>query len=560
MCDNDLANGIAPAPVLASWLLGLLILATSAYAVDTNESQAGESLYNGIRLPSPWPPADRPLTREPMPLPYLEAPPPVIPLDVGRQLFVDDFLIEETNLRRTYHAAQYIPDNPIVKPDQPWEQDTTSHDHPAPTAMVFSDGVWYDPQDGVFKMWYMGGYCKATCYATSKDGIHWAKPSLDVVAGTNIVHASGRDSGTVWLDLSEQDPQRRYKMFLYTQPEGAGALSIFFSADGVHWDKCAARNGPLGDRSTVFYNPFRKVWVYSIRDYERGGLGRFRRYWEHPDVLAAARWRAGEPPFWVGADLLDPPRGDLATPCELYNLDAAAYESLLIGLFSIWRGQPQDRAKPNEVCVGFSRDGFHWHRPMREAFIAVSERYGDWNWGNVQSAGGCCLVVRDSLYFYVSGRKGVAGSPASGVCSTGLATLRRDGFASMDAREAGGTLTTRPVRFQGKHLFVNCNTAQGELRVEVLGPDWQPVAPFSYENCSPIRADKTLEQVRWETSSDLSALAGKPVRFRFHLRNGRLYAFWISPDPSGASNGYVAGGGPGFTGLTDTVGLEGYRD
>jgi len=47
-----------------------------------------------------------------------------------------------------------------------------------------------------------------------------------------------------------------------------------------------------------------------------------------------------------------------------------------------------DRAKPNEVCVGFSRDGFHWHRPDREAFIPVSENYGDWNWGNVQSAGG----------------------------------------------------------------------------------------------------------------------------------------------------------------------------
>lgn len=38
---------------------------------------------------------------------------------------------------------------------------------------------------------------------------------------------------------------------------------------------------------------------------------------------------------------------------------------------------------------------------------------------------------------------------------------------------------------------------------------------------------------------------------RFHLRNGGLYAVWISPDPSGASNGYVAGG-PGFTGNRDT--------
>jgi hypothetical protein len=49
-------------------------------------------------------------------------------------------------------------------------------------------------------------------------------------------------------------------------------------------------------------------------------------------------------------------------------------------------------------------------------------------------------------------------------------------------------------------------------------------------------------------------VCGKPVRFRFALRDGSLYAFWVSRDGTGRSDGYVAGGGPGFTGLTDTVG------
>jgi len=49
-------------------------------------------------------------------------------------------------------------------------------------------------------------------------------------------------------------------------------------------------------------------------------------------------------------------------------------------------------------------------------------------------------------------------------------------------------------------------------------------------------------------------LAGHVVRFRFCLTNGRLYSFWVSPNESGASCGYVAAGGPGFTGPTDTVG------
>jgi hypothetical protein len=256
----------------------------------------------------------------------------------------------------------------------------------------------------------------------------------------------------------------------------------------------------------------------------------------------------------VGADSADPARDDLRTPPQLYNLDAVAYESVLLGLFTIWRGQPQDRAKPNEVLTGFSRDGFHWDRPWREAFIPVSETHGDWNWGNVQSAGGCCLVVGDELWFYVSGRAGTRGSSTSGVCSTGLATLRRDGFASMDAAEAEGTLTTRPVSFQGKYLFVNADGDGGELRVEVLDDEGKVLPRYARSRCVPIRGEGTLLPVRWRDGASLAALSGRPVRFRFHLRHGSLYAFWVSPDQTGASHGYVAAGGPGFTGLSDTVG------
>jgi hypothetical protein len=540
--------GLATSP---RWGINLARAAPAGLPAATSAAQASEVLYNGIGLPVRWPPRRQQLTLDPPPLPpYLIMPPAVIPIDVGRQLFVDDFLIEQTTLKRTFHAAAYHPATPILKPDKPWEQEG------GPTAMPFSDGVFYDPKDGLFKLWYMGGYVRSTCYAISQDGIRWEKPALDVVAGTNVVHTARRDSGTVWLDLEERDPQRRYRMFLYDFKDG---LSIHFSADGIHW-KEVARSGPTGDRTTVFYNGFRKVWVYNLREYfaPPNGVGRCRRYWEHPNVLAGAKWQAGEPPLWVGADSLDPVRDDLKTRCELYNLDCVAYESVLLGLFSIWRGQPRDRAKPNEVCLGFSRDGFHWHRPDRRAFIPVSEHYGDWNWGNVQSAGGGGLVIGDKLYFYVSGRAGVKGSSSSGVCSTGLTTLRRDGFASMDAGESEGTLTTRPVRFGGRHLFVNADTHAGELRVEILDEGGKVILPFTRANCTPVRTDQTLHAVQWKPARDLSALVGKPVKFRFHLRNGRLYAFWVSPSQTGASHGYVAAGGPGFTSPADTVGVAAY--
>jgi hypothetical protein len=526
--------------LIVALLLLPILLPTSG------QSRVGETLYNGIRLGSPWPPPLEEVPPQPVTPAYLTAPPDVIPIDVGRQLFVDDFLIEATTLRRRFHPAEYYPGNPVLRADRPWEQAGGS-----PTAMVFSDGVWYDPRDRQFKMWYMGGAGRSVCYATSTDGIHWVKPSLDVQPGTNIVLAGDRDSATVWLDQDEKQPGRRFKLFRSHNLGDHFGLSVYFSPDGIHWGERAFDTGSCGDRSTAFWNPFRKVWVYSLR--HGWGEPRRRRYWETRDLLAGPRWtRIDEPPIWAGADRLDLPRADLNITPQLYNLDAVGYESLLLGLFTIWRGQPGDRPKPNDLVPGYSRDGWNWVRPSRQPFIRVSEHQGDWNWGNVQSAGGCCLIVGEKLYFYVSGRAGVPGTSGSGVCSTGLATLRRDGFVSMDADD--GTLTTRPVRFRGRYLFVNAAVAKGDLRVAALDDAGREIAPFSEANCVPLHGDGTRQAVRWRGARDLSKLAARPVRFRFHLRNGELYAFWVSPEKTGASHGYVAAGGPGFTGPTDTVG------
>lgn len=56
--------------------------------------------------------------------------------------------------------------------------------------------------------------------------------------------------------------------------------------------------------------------------------------------------------------------------------------------------------------------------------------------------------------------------------------------------------------------------------------------------------------------ADLAKLPGEAVRFRFSVSDGELHAFWVSPEESGASHGYVAAGGPGLTGPTDTVGAK----
>src|SRR6185369_16041400 len=165
--------------------------------------------------------------------------------------------------------------------------------------------------------WYMAGYGGATSYAASSDGIRWTKPSLGIVRGTNIVLSSPRDSNTIWLDPADARGHR-FKM-AYSQASGATASIKCVSADGMAWGSLGPA-GPVADRSTMFFNPFLKRWVFSIRS----GMGtdgdpRRRQYVEFDDFESAG-WKAGEPHDWISADDQDVRRGDFKVRPQLYNL------------------------------------------------------------------------------------------------------------------------------------------------------------------------------------------------------------------------------------------------
>ena len=534
-------------------------------------ARAGEVLYNGIKLPDDWPPTrtlEELRSGTPMEVPYLKSPPSVIPIDVGRQLLVDDFLVESTTLERVFHKPEPYEANPILRPNKRWEVAFDPH-----SAMCFSDGVFFDPQDGFFKLWYRYSARGGTAIAFSKDGIHWDKPSLEdgPQPGTNIVLMGGnRDSAAVWLDHGAVRPQERFKLFQFHRD--AWQASVHTSPDGIHWSQ-PTWCGRSGDRSTIFYNPFREVWVFSIRAGLYEGpwnykappyriIGRSRLYWESKDFLDGSQWESGrsvhgeqwaegQPQYWLACDALDdPPQGSAELPAELYNFDAAPYESLMVGLCSVLHSGPRAAGRPkiNSVMLAFSRDGYHFDRPHREAVMSVADDSTAWNYGNVQSVAGGGVIIGDRLYMYASGRNAEEDT-------TGLYIWRRDGFASMNADDEVGTLTTRPLTFRGRHLFVNVAVTAGQMRVELLGPDGRVLAtskPF-------MGIDTTLARVDWTNASDLSKWSGQRLRFRFSLRNGDLYAFWVTPDESGASHGYVAAGGPGLTGPTDAEGISAYE-
>jgi hypothetical protein len=328
------------------------------------------------------------------------APTAPVSIDVGRQLFVDDFLIaEQSHVHRTFHKPRLHGDNPVLRP----ETEVEMNGGVCPVAAPFNDGVWYDPKDKLFKMWYHAGWFTTVGYATSEDGLRWRRPALDVVPGTNLVlpvrRDFQRDGCLVWLDHAATDPRQRYKMFIYWRhrkdpsltppashwtPSGPDwdweTAEIRTSPEGIHWSEPAANTGPCGDNSGIFYHPFRKSWMYTIR--VRRPRGRSRAWHEAKDLVAGASWKADwsakgpEINFWASADDLDLPDPEMNLQPELYDVDAAPYESLMVGMLAIFKGfKEKGGPKTNDLTAGFMRGtDMTWIRPDRNTVYCVLAR------------------------------------------------------------------------------------------------------------------------------------------------------------------------------------------
>lgn len=149
----------------------------------------------------------------------------------------------------------------------------------------------------------------------------------------------------------------------------------------------------------------------------------------------------------------------------------------------------------------------------------------------------------DTMYFYYTGFSGsyeiVPGYTVTGMhvgSSVGLATMLRDGFASM---EGSGELLTRTLTIDGAYptLYVN---ATGTVSAEIVAPNGSVLPGFSFADCTPAQGDSTMQAITF-TGGDLSFLDGKAFRIRFHVESGALYSFWLS-DESGDSRGATAAG------------------
>lgn len=432
------------------------------------------------------------------------------------ELFLDDYLVKsKVNVVRTYHPFVKYTNNPVVVVDKPWEHNVIN----STTVLPNESG------DG-FRLWY---YCWAprgdsrshALYATSTDGIHWEKPNLGLlewkVNGSkenNFVAASG----SIMHTPNDPDPSRRYKAI------SPGSFMFSSSPDGIRWERLSKEKVfSAGDTGHVMWDPLADKY----RGYAKVGAmvsGLRRRAVGYSEGTGFESWP--EMRLIMAPDDFDDRwvKPGSIQRTHFYNCPVFAYQNMYIGFMMIFRAEDDEGYfhGPFFVELVTSRDGVHWLREEGERTpILVGGPDRSWDHGMVTVAS--LVVVGDEMRIYYGGFDGYH-DYLPFHSAIGMASLRKDGFASLDGEDNPGEVTTKRLKGLKGKLHLNCEAGAGLLQVEVLNANGEVVPGYRKQDCNEPRGDGLDQVVSWAEHEELPS-GGAPLRLKFYLKNASLYAF-----------------------------------
>lgn len=428
------------------------------------------------------------------------------PVAVGTrlELFTDDVLIDSMTGEVTRHLHQPRPEEVVLVTDQPWEGNTSAY------YTIFQDG-------DVYRMYYRGshydeqtrqaGHPEVTCYAESRDGIHWTKPELGIVefegssANNIILKGQGAHCFVAFKDENPDcPPDARYKGISRGRPKG---LYVFQSSDGIHWsliqDEPVITHGAFDSQNLAFWDPHRRRYVCYYRIFVDG-------------VRAIMTCTSDDFINWSEPVLLEYPG---APQQHLYTNAIRPYPRaphLRIGFPT--RFLPEgNRVEPIFMS---SRDGVTFHRWNDPVIPQSAPADRDGNRSNYMAHGLVTLPHNDQEYSVYATEAYYTGPDSR---------LRRfvyriDGFVSVQAGDDGGELITKPFTFSGQELVMNFATRdEGSVQVDLESPDGKTLA-----RSASMNGDEIAGTVFGMQENGIGQYAEQPVRLRFRLRRADVYS------------------------------------
>lgn len=369
---------------------------------------------------------------------------------------------------------------------------------------------------------------------------------------------------TICLDPHDE-PARRFKLFHqeFSTPFDPAKHGVFasYSADGIHFTSAGRVLPFFPDNPTLVqwdarlgkYVIFTRAFDYGSEKQRR--IGRI----ETDDPLKPWPYRKTDNDrMFLGIENVDvvlspdeedDPHSDIYYSAASIYPWAANVQLMFTAPFRHFSPQRNPHVRPRvagqwedfgmlEVQLAVSRDGRKWERPSREAYFPTGLA-DEWDrWYAVMGPG---IVRRGNYlyqYYYSSGRlhdsahlRPEYADSAKDPGGVGIVRQRLDGFVSADADHKGGFLQTPPLLFRGKSLRLNLDAgSMGTAFVEIQDEAGRPIPGYAATDCAEIAGNVIDQQVTWKGNSDLSELAGKPIRLRFNLKRTKLYALQFTAE------------------------------
>lgn len=441
------------------------------------------------------------------------------------QLLIDDFIVDaKSGLTRSYHAFEKHTGNPVLEADPdkcPWE---------VPNTYLYGTVLPTEDHTG-YRMWYHV-YSTAegrtrSCYATSPDGVQWTKPpNLGIVtyngSTANNIYTSIGSLVSVMHTPFNADPNRRYTFFAY----GGGGFVGAWSPDATHWTKVSTKpliTGPdIGDVGHAAWDPFRERYIAYVKmpGYPDGLRCRSVAFSETTDFTS---WPA--PYLIMTPDAIDNRWVQAGTiqRTHFYGFCPFAYESQYIGFLWIFRATDGSGYNDGTIYaeVVSSRDAIHWTREEgdRPPLLPLGPP-GAWDDSMVFTSTHP-LKEGDTLRLYYGGFNDTHAQTQNWQAKIGLATLRKDGFASLDAGPTEGMVTTRKLAGTSGPLHVNYHATGGCLKAEVLDENSLTIPGYGRDDCTALQDDSVDQVVTWTGGQGLPT-SSSPIRLRFILQGASL--------------------------------------
>ena len=452
-------------------------------------------------------------------------------IDIGnrRELFVDHFMIDELkNAELRLHHPRH--EGVALEFDKPWEQKYSAY-----ITVIHDEGIYRMYYRGMPESSKKGDYHAVTCYAVSKDGIHWTKPDLGIfevnyTKKNNVILTEEpfTHNFSPFLDTKPGVPKKeRFKAVAGTEKTG---LYGYVSSDGIHWKKLKQEpiftKGLFDSQNVAFWSESENCYICYFRTWTGDGYTGFRTVsrttspnllnWTEPvqmtfgDTPMEQLYTNATTPYFRAPHIY------LAMPKRFFPDKAALSEEVSKKLVD----NPNYRVASSDAVLMSSRGGGKYVRTFMEAFIRPGETDKDWVARDNTPALGIVRGNDRELFLY---RLSHYAQPTVHVSRY---SLRLDGFISVSAPFKGGELITKPFMFSGKSLEINfASSAAGGVQIEIQDKSGKPISGFTIGDCPEFIGDKISHIVRWKNGTDVGKLVGKIIKLRYVMKDADLFSF-----------------------------------